>query len=92
MTVDWTAFSVYNNYFKSAKKCAMVGIIVGQFFDNLVKFGIEIPDNIHFIGHSLGAHVAGFGGRTFFAVNKNKIGRITGSHDNIIRIYSVILF
>lgn len=80
MTVDWTEFSVYQNYLKSAKKCAIVGIIVGQFFGNLVKFGIECPKNIHFVGHSLGAHVAGIGGRTFFEVNKNKIGRITGSH------------
>lgn len=84
MTVDWTEFAAVYNYFGAANKCAVVGIIVGQFFNNLVNLEIEEADNIHFIGHSLGAHVAGYAGRTFYDTSTNKIARITGLHTNII--------
>jgi len=78
MTVDWSEFSALYNYFSSAKKCAVVGIIVGQFLNNLVKIEIEKADNIHIIGHSLGAHVSGYAGKSFARNNKKKIQRITG--------------
>lgn len=84
MTVNWTEFAAVYNYFSAANKCAVVGIIIGQFFNNLIKLEIEKADNTHFIGHSLGAHVAGHAGRTFYDITKNKIARITGLHTNII--------
>lgn len=35
------------------------------------------PENIHIIGHSLGAHVGGFAGRMFNKMAGSQIGRIT---------------
>lgn len=36
------------------------------------------PKNIHIVGHSLGAHMAGFCGKTFQELTGKKIGHITG--------------
>lgn len=35
-------------------------------------------ENIHIIGHSLGAHIAGFAGKMYEKLTKTKIARITG--------------
>lgn len=36
------------------------------------------PTSIHIVGHGLGAHIAGFSGKTFHDIMRRKIGHITG--------------
>ncbi|KAJ3643482.1 hypothetical protein Zmor_026191 [Zophobas morio] len=50
-----------------------VGEYYSQFLNEIVDYGVD-PQNIHLVGHSLGAHVSGFAARV---VKKGKIGRIT---------------
>ena len=38
--------------------------------------GAEV-DDFHIIGHSLGAHIAGYAGEKLIAVNRGKLGRIS---------------
>jgi acetyl esterase/lipase len=42
-----------------------------------VQVGIQ-PELIHFIGHSLGAHMAAYAGQTIQRNFKYRLGRITG--------------
>lgn len=81
ITVDWSEFAKTVNYFKSASRCDKVGIIIGHFLINLYRLDIETPNNMHLIGHSLGAHVAGVGGRTFSEMTNERIARITGPYN-----------
>ncbi|XP_066286252.1 pancreatic triacylglycerol lipase-like [Branchiostoma lanceolatum] len=48
------------NYLVAASNCLEVGRIVGEFVTELG----QAPDKTHVIGHSLGAHAAGFAGKT----------------------------
>ncbi|XP_063920333.1 pancreatic lipase-related protein 2-like, partial [Zophobas morio] len=50
-----------------------VGEFYSKFLNKIVDYGVD-PQNIHLVGHSLGAHVSGFAARV---VKKGKIGRIT---------------
>ena len=43
----------------------------------LVEAGVKVEE-LHLIGHSLGAHVVGFIGKEVQALGLGKIGRITG--------------
>jgi len=66
--VDWSIYAGVINYFRAARKSKLVGQLVGRFVD-LTKL-----QKVHIIGHSLGAHAAGFAGET----SKRNINRITG--------------
>ncbi|XP_023297505.2 vitellogenin-1-like [Lucilia cuprina] len=50
-----------------------------QLAEALAKLHEQIPaENIHLIGHSLGAHIVGYAGRYFSEYTGEKIARITG--------------
>ncbi|KAK2707754.1 hypothetical protein QYM36_015453, partial [Artemia franciscana] len=66
--VDWSINAGVINYLRAAIKSKLVGQLVGRFVD-LTKL-----QKVHIIGHSLGAHAAGFAGKT----SKRTINRITG--------------
>ncbi|XP_078658367.1 pancreatic triacylglycerol lipase-like [Branchiostoma floridae x Branchiostoma belcheri] len=61
------------NYFKAKKNCRKVGQTVGNFVRQLGQPG----SMIHIIGHSLGAHAAGFAGKTTQSAGFT-IARISG--------------
>jgi len=52
---------------------------VGELVANLLRFGvIEDLSQIHLIGFSLGAHVAGWAGNTTERITGSKVARVTG--------------
>ncbi|KAJ3642557.1 hypothetical protein Zmor_025322 [Zophobas morio] len=52
---------------------------VGEFIADLI-LSLKVPlENVHLIGHSLGAHLAGFVGKNLFARTGNKVARITAT-------------
>ncbi|XP_061539161.1 lipoprotein lipase isoform X1 [Phycodurus eques] len=73
IVVDWRS-TAQNHYVVAAQSTKAVGQEVARFIDWLEET-TNIPlDNLHLIGYSLGAHVAGFAG----SHATNKVGRITG--------------
>lgn len=82
ITVNWGKVAK-KSYFKAASKCKEVGNIVGHFLINLFNLEVVKPENIHLIGHSLGAHIAGSAGKLFHQKQNQKIARITGMCTNV---------
>ncbi|XP_058057071.1 lipase member H [Anopheles bellator] len=73
--VDWAPLASDTLYFTSAAATHDVGGHVGGLIDRMVaERGTNLKD-VHIIGHSLGAHTAGFAG---IAVKRGKVGRVTG--------------
>lgn len=73
IVVDWLN-SAQNHYLVAAQKTKAVGQEVARFIDWIEETTNMPLENIHLIGYSLGAHVAGFAGNHA----TNKVGRITG--------------
>ncbi|KAF5273781.1 hypothetical protein FQA39_LY00896 [Lamprigera yunnana] len=71
--VDWAKGAELPNYVKAVVNTRLVGKQVALLLNGLVKHIGLSPSNVHIIGFSLGAHVAGFTGYEL----KN-ISRITG--------------
>ena len=79
IVVDWgPGSSVLNLYDAAAGNTRLVGAQVADLIDVLNrKFHVAL-EKFHIIGHSLGAHVAGFAGEKLVKSGK-VIGRITGT-------------
>lgn len=73
IVVDWLS-SAQNHYLVAAQNTEAVGREIARFIDWMEKTTNTSLTNIHLIGYSLGAHVAGFAGSHV----TNKVGRITG--------------
>ncbi|KAF3690952.1 Lipoprotein lipase [Channa argus] len=73
IVVDWLS-SAQNHYVVAAQNTKAVGQEVARFIDWIEETTNMPLENIHLIGYSLGAHVAGFAGNHA----TNKVGRITG--------------
>ena len=74
--VDWSDL-VGLDYFAAAQISLKVGTHIGAFLAKFGILGLE-GNNIHVIGHSLGAQASGHLGREFQRVTGFKIGRISG--------------
>ncbi|XP_037931825.1 lipase member H-like [Teleopsis dalmanni] len=75
ISVDWS-FYAHSVYTQAVKRVPEVGKIVADFVDLLNEnFGLDF-DQLVVIGHSLGAHIAGYCGKN---VLRGKIGAIVGS-------------
>ncbi|XP_046639785.1 lipase member H-like isoform X2 [Daphnia pulicaria] len=72
IAVDWESFAA-TDYFSSAAKIRPIGVFTGDFLNFLIKQGLNVSQ-LHIIGFSLGAHIAGKAG---FRVNV-PVPRITG--------------
>lgn len=74
--VDWHTGNVAP-YVQASANLRLVGAYVAKFLDVIVKMGAK-PDDIHIIGHSLGAHGAGYAGLNARKLYNFTVGRITG--------------
>uniref|UniRef100_A0AAZ3QJ44 triacylglycerol lipase n=1 Tax=Oncorhynchus tshawytscha TaxID=74940 RepID=A0AAZ3QJ44_ONCTS len=83
IVVDWL-HTAQNQYPVAAQDTKMVGQEIAHFIDWLEE-ATNIPlDNLHLIGYSLGAHVAGFAG----SHASNKVGRITGLDPMMLTLWT----
>ncbi|XP_030753741.1 pancreatic lipase-related protein 2-like [Sitophilus oryzae] len=71
--LDWSVLC-RTEYVSAIRGARTAGDDLGEFIKWLVLNGVSL-DDIHLIGHSLGAHVVGVGGSK---VKDGKVGRITG--------------
>ncbi|XP_034826443.1 pancreatic triacylglycerol lipase-like [Maniola hyperantus] len=72
------ASSVLNWIYPSSTSFVrFIGEKLGQVLAAIVQQG-QNPSDIHIIGHSLGAHIAGFAGKTFRKQTGKNLGRISG--------------
>lgn len=77
LVLDWSAISGNVFYPIPMMKTSELGKYYGDYLNYLVdELGVK-PEDIHLVGHSLGAHISGFAGRE---VKSGKIGRITGKN------------
>lgn len=75
VVVDWGRGARTLNYFLAKSRVAPVGKAVAAFVDFVCNATAQRPDQIGFVGHSLGAHVAGVGGKN---VRSGQIASIVG--------------
>lgn len=59
VAVDWGEMAGDNNYLRSAASTRSVGKYVATVIDHMVTERSSKLEDIHIIGHSLGAHTAG---------------------------------
>lgn len=72
--IDWSRLVKAPWYNAAADHTKISGSRVAQFIDFLVSTGVPL-DSIHIIGHSLGAHAAGYAASN---VKSGRIPRVTG--------------
>lgn len=76
-TVDSAAF-VDTLYTWSAFNTDAIGEKIGEALDILIRYSQYPLENIHLVGHSLGAHIVGAAGKTFYEKTGRLLPRITG--------------
>lgn len=64
-------------YLRSSTYVRFIGEKLGETLAAMVASGLKHKD-IHLVGHSLGAHIAGFAGKTFHSLTGTLVGRISG--------------
>ncbi|CAH1640858.1 unnamed protein product [Spodoptera littoralis] len=63
-------------YLRSTVMVRFIGERLGSILSALVPAGLD-PSKIHLIGHSLGSHIAGFTGKSFYNQTGYRVGRIS---------------
>lgn len=71
--MDWSVLCEFE-YFSAVRGAQLAASALTHFLNYLKRAGVKYED-MHLIGHSLGAHVAGMGSD---AIKDGRIGRITG--------------
>lgn len=79
IVVDWGSLCSFPYYAAAVKNTRIVGKYLAKFLMFLHDSHIIPIDEVHIIGFSLGAEVAGFTGK---ALGKNVLTRITGKREN----------
>ncbi|XP_046330810.2 pancreatic lipase-related protein 2-like [Haliotis rufescens] len=73
IVVDWGVGAVFPDYAQAVANTRLVGAQLKALIDLLIGAGLSLED-LHLIGHSLGAHTSGYAGSQF----GGKVGRISG--------------
>ena len=93
IAVHWQPLSTWDNYFTAAKNSVKVGQYAGQVLglDLLINGLGQKPEQIHAIGHSLGAHLVGHFARTI-QFKARSIARVTGKFNfgNVKSLFSIL--
>lgn len=77
LAIDASAV-IKSMYVRSVLMVKYIGEYVSYFLYDLVRLGVNV-ESIHLIGHSLGAHICGYAGKSFqILVPGEKLPRITG--------------
>ena len=76
ISIDWGDLESWANYPAAASRTRPVGEHAATLVKILSDFGLF--DNIHVVGHSLGAHVAGFLAKKVQEMGLGKLRRVTG--------------
>lgn len=74
--VDWSSLASNRYYYTSASSTKIIGRQLAEFIKFLKNHFLINMDHVHIIGHSLGAHIAGFTGKSL-QESGIKIGKIT---------------
>lgn len=78
IVVDWGRGST-PPYVQAVANIRLIGVIAAHTINMLYEqLGLRNLDNVHMIGHSLGAHLSGYAGYTLQKEFGLKMGRITG--------------
>ncbi|XP_060593386.1 inactive pancreatic lipase-related protein 1-like isoform X2 [Ruditapes philippinarum] len=72
ITVDWSNGADVN-YFQAAADTRLIGAELARLLNAIKDVKNILPGDVHIIGHSFGAHIAGYAGEIM-----SGIGRITG--------------
>lgn len=75
-SIDWGDLESWANYPAAASRTRPVGEHAAKLVKILSEF--DVLDNIHVVGHSLGAHVAGFLAKKVQEMGLGKLKRVTG--------------
>lgn len=78
IAIDWGGGSV-GLYSQSAANTRLVGLEVAALINYLIIYKNAKLQDFHIVGHSLGAHIAGYAGEKLISMNREagKLGRIT---------------
>jgi hypothetical protein len=69
----------YASYFAAIKNVPTIGGVISKFVKFVMTAGyIEGPQDVHMLGHSLGAHIIGSAGYQIENKLGKKVGRVTG--------------
>lgn len=79
ISVDWGNIAKNKNYMLPVLMTTKIGNLLARIIDNFAALGLIEPLDVHLIGHSLGAHIAGTCGAS---VVSGRIGRITGENND----------
>ncbi len=71
IAVDWSGGDQYL-YDQAVANTVIAAAVIRQLLQVMINNGVK-PEQIHLIGHSLGAHISGYVGREF-----PNLGRISG--------------
>ena len=86
ITVDWSGGNQFP-YGQAVANTVIVAAVIRQLLQVMVNAGAK-PQQMHLIGHSLGAHVSSYVGRDF-----HNLGRISGlgidTCEKVQRIYTL---
>uniref|UniRef100_A0AAR5NZK7 Lipase domain-containing protein n=1 Tax=Dendroctonus ponderosae TaxID=77166 RepID=A0AAR5NZK7_DENPD len=78
LAVDWAEPASTINYVGSARATLNVGRLVAEWLVSYLENNATLIQNLHLVGHSLGAHISAFIGQTIYNLTDVKVGRISG--------------